>query len=108
MMADEIDTKVSKSQKIGLNFHLVKINAGLSTVASVLRAAVVLALVVSLATSNLVLQIVSIYSVAFVVGLTSDILKSTRESWTKQFLMEGHYKNGSALMQNATSLGQAV
>lgn len=164
MMADERGPIVSKPQKISLNFHLVTMNAGLSTVgssalslaiiwialavtnnpiitgfadgmgavplflsfafgayvdslfskkllsivASVMRAGVVLALVVSLVTSSLVLQVISIYSVAFVVGLTSDILNSTRASWTKQFLTEEQYKSGSALMQSATSLGQAV
>lgn len=164
MMADETGTNVSKPQKIGLNFHLVTINAGLSTIGtsalslaiiwitlavtnspiitgfadgmgalplflsfafgayvdsllskkflsvavSVLRAAVVLSLVVALVTNSIILQVVSIYSVAFTVGLTSDILNSTRASWTKQFLTEDQYKRGSSLMQSVTSLAQGV
>lgn len=80
----------------------------IAIVSSVLRAVVILALLVALISSNLILEVVSIYSVTFVVGLTSDILNSARASWTKQFLTDTQYQRGSALMQSVTSLAQAL
>lgn len=80
----------------------------LAIFSSVLRFLVVFALIVALTTSSLVLQVISIYTVAFVVGLTSDILNSVRASWTKQFLTDEQYKKGSSLIQSVTSLAQGV
>ncbi len=79
----------------------------IAIISSVLRAIVILGLLVAIMSSSLFLEIVSIYSVAFVVGLTSDILNSARASWTKQFLTDEQYQRGSALMQSVTSLAQA-
>ena len=80
----------------------------IAIVSSILRAIVILALLVAVMSSSLLLEVVSIYSVAFVVGLTSDILNSARASWTKQFLTGDQYQKGSSLMQSVTSLAQAL
>lgn len=80
----------------------------ISILTATLRSAVILALLVAIISSSLLLEVVSIYSVAFVVGLGSDILNSTGASWTKQFLSEEQYKKGTALMQSVTSIAQGL
>lgn len=80
----------------------------LAIFSSVLRFLVVFGLIVSILSSSLILQVISLYTVAFVVGLTSDILNSIRASWTKQFLTEVQYKKGSSLMQSVSSLAQGI
>ena len=80
----------------------------LAVLASVIRAVSILSLFLALRFSNLFIETASIYFVAFVMGLTSDILNSTTASWTKQFLLDTQYKRGTSLMQSTTSLAQSV
>lgn len=68
----------------------------------------VLALLFSILSSDIWIEILSIYSVGFMIGLTSDILTSIRASWSKHFLSEDQYKYGSSIIQSVTSLAQAI
>lgn len=72
------------------------------------RALAVLGLLFAILSNDVWVKIFSIYSVGFMIGMTSDILNSVRASWTKQFLSEEQYKKGSSVIQSVTSLAQAA
>lgn len=80
----------------------------LAIITSLARAASMFILFVPLWYDSNFIRIISLFSVSFILGMTSDILNSTRGAWSKQFLVENNYKKGSSLLESATTLAQAV
>ena len=80
----------------------------LSIVSSAARTASVFGLFIAFSSDSIFAEVFAIYSVAFVVGLTSDVLNSISASWTRQFLREPQYKKGTSAINGATSLGQGI
>ena len=80
----------------------------LAIVISTLRAFSILALFVAISYSSLILEVLSIYFVAFVIGMSTDVLNSIRSSWTKQFMEESQYQSGVSLLQSITAVAEAV
>lgn len=80
----------------------------LAILVSVGRVASMFGLFIALHYNNLILEVVSIYSVAFVLGLTTDVMDSISSAWTKQFLTEDTYKKGTSSLRSATSLAQGA
>ena len=75
---------------------------------SVLRVISIFALFVAVEKANLILEVFSIYSVAFVIGMTTDILNSIRSSWSKQFLKEEQYQPGVSILQSISAVAEAL
>lgn len=72
------------------------------------RALSILILFVPIFLDSPLVRVIAIFSVSFLLGMTSDILNSIRSSWAKQFLTEDQYKKGTSLLETATSMAQSV
>jgi len=57
---------------------------------------------------NTIIILLSIYSSGFILGFTSDVLNSVRASWTKEFLSQEQYKQGSSVQNIAVSIAEGV
>lgn len=75
---------------------------------SVVRALSILALFLSITYNNLLVEVLSIYFVAFVIGMSTDILNSVRSTWGKQFLQDSQYLSGTSLSQSVTAIAEGV
>lgn len=75
---------------------------------SIFRALSILVLFIAISYSSLILEVLSIYFVAFVIGLSTDVLNSIRSSWTKQFMDESQYQSGVSLLQSITAVAEAA
>lgn len=75
---------------------------------SIFRTFSIFALFIAILYSSLVLEVLSIYFVAFVVGMSTDVLNSIRSSWTKQFLELPQYQSGVSLLQSVTAVAEAA
>ncbi len=80
----------------------------LAIMISVFRAASILVLFVAISQSSLILEVISIYSVAFVIGMSTDFLNAIRSSWSKQFMEESQYQSGVSLAQSISAIAEAV
>lgn len=80
----------------------------LALLVSITRVLSIFALFISLFIDNLLVKTLSIYFVAFVVGLSTDIMDSTSASWSKQFLDDSQYKSGTSLSQSLGALAEAL
>lgn len=87
--------------------HL-KSKKGLALLSSFARAIAMLAVIIAVIYDVFWIRVLALYSVAFVLGMTSDILNSIRGSWTKQFLKETQYKSGMSLLQALSTVAQGV
>ncbi len=80
----------------------------LAILATAIRAFSVLILIVAIFYDILWVRILAIYTVSFLLGMTSDILNTIRASWSKQFLEEKQYKSGMSLLESVTSVAQGI
>lgn len=80
----------------------------LAIVAGVGRAFSIISILYGLIARNELTILISIYVSAFLVGLTSDLLKSIGSSWTKEFLSEDQYKNGASSQNSINLLGEGA
>lgn len=80
----------------------------LAILVSVARVVTILVLFIAVEYDSLFLAVASIYSVAFVIGLTTDVMDSISSTWTKQFLTEDTYLKGTSRLKSATSLAQGT
>ncbi|MGC8515684.1 MAG: MFS transporter [Thermoplasmata archaeon] len=84
----------------------------LALVVSAARVFSIFALFIALLVDNLIIEALSIYFVAFVIGLSTDVMNSISASWSKQFLTETQYQSGVSLSQSlgavAEGLGYAI
>lgn len=87
--------------------HL-KSKKGLAILSSFVRSASMFLLILAVIYDVFWLRVLAIYSVAFILGMTSDILNSIRGSWTKQFLLETQYKNGMSLLESLSTVAQSA
>lgn len=79
----------------------------LAVATSVARGSSMFILLLSIFYDLFWIKVIAIYSVAFLLGMTSDILNSIRATWIKQFLREDEYKYGSSLIEAITSVAQS-
>lgn len=86
----------------------MKTKKGLSILSSSVRSVSVLILVIAVLYNIFWVRVLAIYTVAFVIGMTSDILNSIRGSWTKQFLNETQYKSGMSLLESVSTVAQGA
>lgn len=75
---------------------------------SVVRVLSIFALFLSVAYSNIIIETLSIYFVAFVIGMSTDILNSVRSTWGKQFLGEAQYQSGTSIAQSVSAIAEGV
>ncbi len=80
----------------------------LAIVISSFRAASIMVLFIAISQSSLILEVFSIYFVAFVIGMSTDILNAIRSSWSKQFMEESQYQGGVSLSQSVTAIAEAA
>ncbi len=80
----------------------------LAILASLVRAIGIFILFIPLIYNSEIIRMVAIFSVSFIIGMTSDILNSIRSVWSKQFLVESNYKNGSSFLESVTTIAQAA
>lgn len=80
----------------------------LAIISSLVRAAAMFLLFIPLIFNSQIIRIMAIFSVSFIMGMTSDILNSIRSVWMKQFLVETSYKKGSSLFESMTTIAQAA
>ncbi len=78
----------------------------LAVISSSVRAGSILILFIPMMYDSFLVRVLAIYTISFLLGMTSDILNSIRSSWSKQFLDETQYKKGTSLLQTATSMAQ--
>ncbi len=80
----------------------------LAILSSLIRAFSMFVLFIPLFYDVAMFRIIAIFSVSFLLGMTSDILNSIRSSWSKQFLAEEQYKRGTSMIGATTSLAQSA
>lgn len=80
----------------------------LAVAVSIARAVSILAIFLALLINNLLVETLSIYFVAFVIGMSTDILNSTRASWSKQFLEMSQYQSGVSLSQSISAVAEGI
>ena len=80
----------------------------LALLVSATRVLSIFALFIAFLIDNLLVETLSIYFVAFVIGLSTDIMDSTSSSWSKQFLDESQYKSGTSLSQGLGALAESL
>ena len=80
----------------------------LAILSSLIRAFSMFVLFIPLFYDVAMFRIIAIFSVSFLLGMTSDILNSIRSSWSKQFLAEEQYKKGTSMIGATTSLAQSA
>ena len=81
---------------------------GLAILVSLARVLSIFGLFIALLVKGLLIETLSIYFVAFVIGLSTDVMNSTSASWTKQFLGSQQYKSGVSLSQSLGAVAEGV
>lgn len=92
----------------GAYIDRLKTKRKLAILTTVVRALFTLTMIVAVLVNIFWIRVLAIYSVAFVIGMTSDILNSVRASWSKQFLLESQYKSGISMLESLTSVAQGI
>lgn len=80
----------------------------LAVLSSASRVVVVLMIILAVIFTSFWLRVLTLYSVTFILGMTSDILNSIRGTWTKQFLLESQYKTGMSLLESVSTVAQGA
>ena len=80
----------------------------LAILVSAARVVSIFALFIALLVDNLIIETLSIYFVAFVIGLSTDVMNSTSASWSKQFLTETQYQSGTSLSQSLGGIAEGL
>ncbi len=80
----------------------------LAIVVSLARVFSIFGLFIAFLVNVLLIETISIYVVAFVIGLSTDIMNSTSASWSKQFLGAQQYQSGVTLLQSLGAVAEGI